>query len=97
LLGVAVALRRVPGGVAGALLAGLLGAAGSRLPRDRAGPRAPALYALGVACAPLPLVGARQVALERLPHRALELAVRVAGSWLAAIAVLAAAVDLAPR
>ncbi|HEX2484526.1 MAG TPA: HupE/UreJ family protein [Myxococcota bacterium] len=97
-LGVAVALHRVPGGVVGALLAGLLGAAqGAGSLAAEPDLARPALYALGVACAPLPAVGALQLALERFPHRALELAVRVAGSWVAAIAVLAAAVELAAR
>jgi hydrogenase/urease accessory protein HupE len=95
-LGLAVALRRVPTGAAGAALAGLLGSAhgADALAAEPALAR-PVLYALGVACAPLPLVGAFQALCESVRAFWLEVAVRVAGSWIAAIAVLAGALELA--
>ena len=97
-LGLAIALRRVPTGVAGLLLAGVLGVAqGGHALAGEEGLARPLLYALGAAFAPLPLAGAALAFVERVRAFWLEVAVRIAGSWIATIALLAGALDVAAR
>ena len=97
-LGLAVALRRVPAGAVGLLLAALLGLAqGVDALAGEDGLTRPLLYALGTAFAPLPLAGAALALVERVRAFWLEVAVRIAGSWIATIAILVSALDAAGR
>ena len=97
-LGLAIALRRVPTGVAGLLLAAALGVAqGADALAGEEGLARPLLYALGAAFAPIPLAGAALALVERAHAFWLEVGVRIVGSWIATIALLAGALDVAGR
>jgi hydrogenase/urease accessory protein HupE len=97
-VGLAVALRRVPAGRAGLALAALLGLAqGAEALAGEDGLERPLLYALGAAFAPVPVAGASIALVERVRAFWLEVAVRIAGSWIATIALLAGALEAAGR
>jgi urease accessory protein len=96
-LGLAVAARRVPPGVAGLVVAVGLGAAQGHFGSfgDRAALSRPTLYALGLSLAPLLASGSALALADRFRAFWLEVAVRIAGSWIATVAILVAALELA--
>ena len=58
---------------------------------DRAAIERPFVYALGVGAAPLILCGAAEALAQRFPGAGGQIALRVAGSWIAAVGLLVVA------
>jgi hydrogenase/urease accessory protein HupE len=95
-LGLAVAAHRAPPRALALALAALLGLAqgyAGSYP-DRSELARPLLYALGMGVAPLLVSGAAIAIAERFRFFWMEVAFRVAGSWIATVALLVSALDL---